>query len=606
MATINEKMTGLANAIRSKAGVSGALSIDGMTAAVDGIVINPPSGEGADVSGVTATAADVLNTVKFVDNTGTLQSGTIATIAPTLSDGVVTVPVGYNKTEQTFQVGGGGVDVSGVTATAADVLAGKTFVDSNGTLTDGNIQVAAEPTTIGNVVTIPAGYRSEEEKVTVGKAYEGDTTYTPGTADTILTRGTYIKTMLRIKGDARLTPDNIRYGVSIFDVVGTFTEDGDAEPDDIMDGKVAYVKGKPVYGTYKPQGSSSVDLSFITAEAGDIRSGKVGADANGNPVHGTLVPDSGGSGSGEMQFYVCTGYEGVVEKIIITAGAITDDMGEPVSLIGEYTIVDHTAVGTERRWYCPQTTASGDYPSYTYGVTIGCVNVDTGNFDENDNTIYEKYWAIAPGTNIDEWSYWLSSQTEGLKSPFLVQDWRGYGGTIVTAPVLTSDVIDAAPYGPTGWRGRPIVMTDNPVMVSYGAGLSNCNGFWEQTPSGELTPETQWYMVGSTSMIKVKGTLSEWNQWELNGDFPGNPYGTLYSSQGDTWHIDEVRGPWEFPWSGGASSWNPPPTFVYSETGGYFPGETVVSGLTYAGKPPEIGGFYNADATIKAEKFFPA
>ena len=37
--SINESMTALANAIRAKAGVSGALTIEGMTAAVDGISV---------------------------------------------------------------------------------------------------------------------------------------------------------------------------------------------------------------------------------------------------------------------------------------------------------------------------------------------------------------------------------------------------------------------------------------------------------------------------------------------------------------------------------------------------------------------------------------
>lgn len=34
--------------------------------------------------------------------------------------------------------------------------------------------------------------------------------------------------------------------------------------------------------------AESVDLSFITAQSNDIRSGKIGADTNGNPVRGTL------------------------------------------------------------------------------------------------------------------------------------------------------------------------------------------------------------------------------------------------------------------------------------------------------------------------------
>ena len=197
MATVNEKMTGLADAIRSKAGVSGALSIDGMIAAVDGIVINPPSGEGADVSGVTATTADVLNTVKFVDNTGTLQSGSIATVTPSLTanvftvskgyvsenttlevpeieignDGeIITIPIGYNKTEQTFQVGGGGIDTSDATATAAQILDGATAYVKGVKIT-GNIKTVTA-TLADNVVTVPSGYIAQTQTLTVAEMPE--------------------------------------------------------------------------------------------------------------------------------------------------------------------------------------------------------------------------------------------------------------------------------------------------------------------------------------------------------------------------------------------------------------------------------------------------
>lgn len=314
----------------------------------------------------------------------------------------------------------------------------------------------------------------------------------------------------------------------------------------------------------------------------------------------------GGGGGGEMQFYLCTGYDGVVEKIIITAGTIVDEMDEPVSLVGEYNIVDPAAVGTDRRWYCAKTTASGDYPAYNYGVTIGCVNVDTGNWDENDNTIYEKYWAIAPGKYIDEWSYWLSSQTEGLESPFMVQDWRGYGGTIVTTPVLTSDVQDAAPYGPTGWKGRPIVMTDNPVFFSYGAGLKNANGFWELIAGDGISWSSQWQLIGKDAIIKDNDPNLNSYGWGVWMTFPAGDQGWAYSTNEGGWHEGEGVHPGLCGWNSGSTSFNPLPTFIYSETGGYFPAKTVVSGLTYTGKLPQIGEFWNGDATIKAEKFFPA
>ena len=49
--------------------------------------------------------------------------------------------------------------------------------------------------------------------------------------------------------DANLDPENIKSGVEIFGVTGTFTDDADAEAGDIASGKTAYVKGVKIEGT---------------------------------------------------------------------------------------------------------------------------------------------------------------------------------------------------------------------------------------------------------------------------------------------------------------------------------------------------------------------
>lgn len=84
-----------------------------------------------------------------------------------------------------------GADVSGVTTAAADVLAGKKFVDANGVLRDG---------------TMPS-------KVAA--------TYTPGTSNQTIAAGQYLAGTQTIKGDANLVAANIKKGISIFGVVGS-------------------------------------------------------------------------------------------------------------------------------------------------------------------------------------------------------------------------------------------------------------------------------------------------------------------------------------------------------------------------------------------------
>ena len=73
--------------------------------------------------------------------------------------------------------------------------------------------------------------------------------YTPGRNDIIIPDGVYLSGPQTIKGDSDLTAENIKTGVSLFGVEGTFTYDATATAADIAEGKTAYVKGEKVRGT---------------------------------------------------------------------------------------------------------------------------------------------------------------------------------------------------------------------------------------------------------------------------------------------------------------------------------------------------------------------
>ena len=111
MSQFDVKMTELADAIKVKnPTVASRLSVQGMIDAVNGITIE--SAGGVDVSGVTATAADVLNTVKFVDSSGNLINGAMPIIEPIVSGSTVVLPKGYNAEQRNITVEQGhGVDL---------------------------------------------------------------------------------------------------------------------------------------------------------------------------------------------------------------------------------------------------------------------------------------------------------------------------------------------------------------------------------------------------------------------------------------------------------------------------------------------------------------
>lgn len=157
------------------------------------------------------------------------------------------------------------IDLVGVTVTADDILSGvvaigptgEKVVGKIGTVTptlDANVfsvdrgyvaqpvtisvNVSSDPVVADNVVIIPAGYSEEDRSVEIPLSVVTET-----------------------ETDVTITPGYVGEELS-----------------------------------YQLSSGDSVDLSFITAGAGDIRSGKVGADVDGNPVYGTLVPGSSGGG----------------------------------------------------------------------------------------------------------------------------------------------------------------------------------------------------------------------------------------------------------------------------------------------------------------------
>lgn len=70
---LTDKLTAIANAIRSKTGETGKMTLDQMPTKIGGIETGPS----IDLSGITATESDVLDTASFMTSSGSIMQGLI-------------------------------------------------------------------------------------------------------------------------------------------------------------------------------------------------------------------------------------------------------------------------------------------------------------------------------------------------------------------------------------------------------------------------------------------------------------------------------------------------------------------------------------------------
>ena len=160
----------------------------------------------------------------------------------TASGATVTVPAGYYSSQATKSISNG-------SATAPASISGSSATVSTGT------NALTLTKTVRVTPSVSAGYVSagtagnSSVSLTASVTTKAAAIITPGTTNQTIASGTYLTGTQTISGDADLVAANIKKGVQIFNVTGSYTSDATATTDDIVSGETAYVDGSKITGS---------------------------------------------------------------------------------------------------------------------------------------------------------------------------------------------------------------------------------------------------------------------------------------------------------------------------------------------------------------------
>lgn len=379
-----------------------------------------------------------------------------------------------------------GTDTSDATASASDILSGRTAYGSSGKLT-GTIatKAASDVMASENTVTVPAGYYGEAVTKTVGTKKTAQT-YTPGTNDQTIAAGQYLTGAQTIKGDADLVAANIKKDVQIFGVTGTY---------------------------------SGTDVSDTTATAADVLSPKKFHAADGTLTTGTIATKTSANvtASGATVTVPAGYYAAQVQKSVAsgTAGTPTATKGNvlnhSVTITPKVTNTTGYITGGEKSGTAVTVTAS-ELVSGTKTITANGTGIDVSDYA----SVTVNVESTKPTLNAPSIS--LSGSTLTITNPAtngnFVAGYKIYSGQEVSGYV-TSTTIDLSSYiSESG--------THTVTVRAY------ATGFNDSAASNSVT-----YTVSSGYTLTIKGR----NYWPSLGDGYARD-GMIY---GDNWNVTIVE-----------------------------------------------------------------
>lgn len=221
---------------------SGIAKNDSDDLTVNGATVTAPAGYYAEAANKSVASMTLPTAAATSATSGATNK---ATIGRSTSTRYINIPVGYNSSAAYYTISA----TPNGSVTAPNSISGTTATVSTGTNTltlTKTVSVTPNVTTAGYISSGTAGNSSVT--LTANVTTKAAATITPGTSSQTIAAGTYLTGTQTIAGDADLVAGNIKSGVNIFGVNGTFTSDADATANDIIAGATAYVDGELITG----------------------------------------------------------------------------------------------------------------------------------------------------------------------------------------------------------------------------------------------------------------------------------------------------------------------------------------------------------------------
>lgn len=449
-----------------------------------------------------------------------------------VSGATVTASAGYYAEDASVTVASGSATTPATSITANPTIT----VDSGGliTATVSGSKSVTPTVSAGYVTSGTAGTVSVSGSKTSQLTVQAAQTITPGTTDQTIASGKYLTGTQTIKGDTDLTAANIKKGVEIFGVTGTFTTTPSGKTAltaaALRSGYAGFINGSQVDGsmadTSVTEGTTTVSSSTATRGTWSQTAGYTAARtipaatfANEATADTTYVDISSTTSAPVLvagdYLYINKGY---TDNLKISLARLVPD-GSDVKGHGEYILSGHSAYDNDG------TLVAGSIATMQasdISVSGATVTLPTGKY--TGGTAITKTidsGAVTTSFTGDGMSTYFSAGTSSDKNVTITPKYTNTAGYVAAHSTATNN------GGTAYYKIKTATASVSGDTVSYGTGWITEGS--KTVAAGSVTPAVNSHSVSTTPVVTgaISGTVTNIGTTTKPSGTDGTNYWTI-------------------------------------------------------------------------------